>query len=166
MRFRALLLKVVGLFLLLGGVSFQASCSGSRASGGTYRAELGRGPSPRLIADVAAGVLQSYGYQLRNVSENRVETEWRARDIDAVRAGPAGDPSGFSLREAQVRDRARIQINRRGDRFYVAQLTVVHQRSTEDGGWEREEPSEAALAQYQTIERRIRDYLQEYMTQR
>lgn len=164
MLLRSLVVKVMGV-ILLGGASFQAGCSGSQASSGTYRAELGQGPSPRLIADVTAGILQDYGYQLQSVSEDRVETDWRVRNTSAVRSGPAGDPSGFSLRESGVRDRARVQINRRGDRFFVARLTMVHEKRTEEGDWEREEPSEEALEQYQNIERRIRDRLQEYMTQ-
>lgn len=164
MRARALVVVVVGV-ALLGGILFQMGCSGSRASSGTYRAELGQGPSPRLIADVTAGVLQDYGYQLQNVSGERVETDWRVRNASTVRSGPAGDPSGFSLRESGVRDRARVQINRRGDRFFVAQLTMVHEKRTEEGDWEREEPSEEVLEQYQNIERRIKDRLQDYMTQ-
>lgn len=164
MRFRALVVKVVGV-VLLGGAFFQAGCSGSQASSGTYRAELGQGPSPRVIADVTAGVLQDYGYQLQSVNEDRVETDWRMQNTSAVRSGPAGDPSGFSLRESGVRDRARVQISRRGNRFFVARLTMVHEERTEEGDWEREEPSEEALKQYQNIEQRIRDRLQQYMTQ-
>ena len=132
-----------------------AGCSGSQQAVNIYRADLGRAPSRALLVDVVANVLQNYGYQPRQISGDRLDTEWR------MLTPVAGEHTPEVVR---VRDRARIIISQRGRDFYVARMTIDNEVFS-TGRWHGQPPSEAMRDQYKDIENEIRSQLKQYMTQ-
>ena len=142
----------LGLWVLCLGLF---GCSGSQQAVNIYRADLGRAPSQALLIDVIANVLQNYGYQPRQLSGDRLESEWR------MLTPVAGE---YSSEVARVRDRARVTISRRGRDFFVARLTMDHE-VFRTGQWRAQPSSEGMRNQYKDMENEIKNQLKQYMTQ-
>lgn len=149
--------------VLLGG----CASSGS-SSEGVYQTELGRAPSRALMTSIAESVFESYGYQVRSRQSNRVETDWRTRQTRSTGLSASSEeeeelPSA-TTRTTQSRDRLRVTLTKRGQRFYVGRFTARHQVQTEEG-WQQTMPPEALQERYRAIVERVQNRLQDYMTQ-
>lgn len=102
-------------------------------------------------------MLETYGFQSRSVSTDRIETEWRTRT-------PSADAEEVA-NAARVRDQVRVYISRRAEGLYAARMAVTHEARTENGPWKKQDASAALTEQYEAVAEEVKERLKRYMTQ-
>ncbi len=157
-RFNPHLLRLRQLsvvFLLSTLVASLSGCAQFERTSGVYQSDLGRAPTSDLLIRVVYDELQSFGFQIQDVSNNQLRTDWRERSPDASMELPG---------IARIRDLARVTYSTRGQSFATARMRMQFQ-IMQDGRWKAAEVPSSVKDEYQQIEDDVEQELERYMTQ-
>jgi len=149
---RAIGIAAIGLFMTLG----LTGCAGFEAAPGTYRSELGRAGSMQTLRSTIEREIRSYGFQIQQSNPRMMYTDWRVRSSSDVGLQKSG------IR--RVRDRVEINYRQRGTAYHYATMRANFEVN-QAGTWVSSELPPQLQDQYEQLEARISDELQEYMTQ-
>jgi len=100
--------------------------------------------------------IRSYGFQIDQSDRRRMITEWRVRSSSDVGLTKSGI--------ARIRDRVEVSYRQRGTAYYYATMRANFEVKQADT-WMASEIPPQLEDQYEQLEARISDELQEYMTQ-
>lgn len=143
------------VFLLSVLVVSLSGCAQFERTSGIYQSDLGRAPTSDLLIRAVRDELQSFGFQIQEVSGNQLRTDWRERSPDASMGLPG---------VTRVRDLARVTYSTRGQSFATARMRMQFQ-VMQNGQWKAADVPSSIKDEYRRLEDDVEQELERYMTQ-